>query len=284
MVVTYNRKALLRECLQALMDQTRPADEVLVVDNASDDGTREMLEREFGQVRVLSLTENVGGAGGFHEGMKQAYQEGYGWLWLMDDDSIPEASALEELLSSLPALRTLDKSPVLLASKVIWTDGDLHPMNAPQPLTAGRSLFTEALGRGYMLIRSASFVSMLLNRDAVGRYGLPYKDYFVWGDDLEYSSRVLCAENGYLVPKSVVVHKTREKYTPARSTGPRFRYLVRNRIWILKTSSFTAKEKLFAGWRLAAAIRNYLRSAPTIESLRVVLFAAAEGIFGGPKK
>ena len=97
-IVTYNRKALLKECLEAVLAQTRPPDHVLVVDNASTDGTAEMLREEFPQVEVLRLPENQGGAGGFHEGMKRAYEEGFDWLWLMDDDTIPRPEALEALL------------------------------------------------------------------------------------------------------------------------------------------------------------------------------------------
>lgn len=62
-IVTYNRKALLRECLKAVLSQTRPPDHVLVVDNASTDGTPEMLQEEFPQVEVLRLPETRAGPG-----------------------------------------------------------------------------------------------------------------------------------------------------------------------------------------------------------------------------
>lgn len=83
-VVTYNRKELLRECLQALLNQTRPLDEIIVVDNASTDGTDQMIPEEFPQITHVRLPENIGGAGGFHEGMKLAYEKGHDWIWVMD--------------------------------------------------------------------------------------------------------------------------------------------------------------------------------------------------------
>lgn len=98
-VVTYNRKELLRKCLAALKSQTRKPDHILVVDNASTDGTPEMLKEEFPQVEVLRLPENQGSAGGFHEGMNRAYEEGWDWIWIMDDDALPEPTALERLLA-----------------------------------------------------------------------------------------------------------------------------------------------------------------------------------------
>lgn len=97
-VVTYNRKDLLADCLNALLAQTRSLDEVIVVDNASTDGTGEMIRNEFTDVTYASLPENSGGAGGFHQGIKMACQKGYDWIWCMDDDGLPARNALEKLL------------------------------------------------------------------------------------------------------------------------------------------------------------------------------------------
>ncbi len=125
-VVTYNRKNLLIECLEALRKQTRPVQGIYLIDNASTDRTpnfllekgyikelppenlKEHWEKEF---KIKNLTdgnsiklyyvrmhENTGGAGGFHEGVKRTYEKGYDWLWLMDDDVEPEKKALEILL------------------------------------------------------------------------------------------------------------------------------------------------------------------------------------------
>src|SRR3712207_5668423 len=131
-VVTYNRVDLLRECLEAVTGQTRAPDAVLVVDNASTDGTREMVREEFPAVELLELPANEGSAGGFHEGMKAAVARGVDWLWVMDDDTIPAPDALELLLDAPAHLDGLPP-PALLASKVLWTDGRLHPMNWPAP-------------------------------------------------------------------------------------------------------------------------------------------------------
>ncbi|HNS25876.1 MAG TPA: glycosyltransferase, partial [Methanobacteriaceae archaeon] len=110
-VVTYNRRELLIECLDALRNQTRPVDAVYLVDNASTDDTPELLlekgyldlvpetgeeawertlKRDDLVVHYLRLSHNQGGSGGFHQGVKRAYQQGYQWLWLMDDDARPQ--------------------------------------------------------------------------------------------------------------------------------------------------------------------------------------------------
>ncbi len=79
-VVTYNRRPLLEECLQALGAQERPVDRVLVVDNASTDGTAAFVRNEHPEVQLLALAENEGGAGGFHEGLKAAHAAGADWI------------------------------------------------------------------------------------------------------------------------------------------------------------------------------------------------------------
>ena len=70
-VITYNRRELLDECLQAITAQTYPCDHIVVVDNASTDGTAEMVkERWAGRSDLHVLTKNIGAAGGYNLGMR----------------------------------------------------------------------------------------------------------------------------------------------------------------------------------------------------------------------
>jgi len=211
-VVTYNRRALLQECLGALAAQARPVDHVLVVDNASTDGTPELVRREHPEVELLALPVNQGGAGGFHEGMKLAHARGFDWIWLMDDDTIPRKDALAELLGVLPALEGLP-SPALLSSRVLWVDGTLHPMNHPGLRRDRVELFVDSCEHGVLPVRAATFVSLLVHRSAIDEHGLPYKHYFIWSDDIEYTARVTRNRGGYVVPRSVVLHKTKTAHS-----------------------------------------------------------------------
>ena len=102
-LVTYNRKELLCECLDALLCQTTPIARIVLVDNASTDGTPELLaEKGYLENAVCDyhrMAVNTGGAGGFYEGVKRAYEAGFDWLWLMDDDVEPVPNALKKMLS-----------------------------------------------------------------------------------------------------------------------------------------------------------------------------------------
>lgn len=98
-IVTYNRKDKLLECLSRLQASSERPQGVLVVDNASSDGTAEMVRRLFPEVGLLLLESNLGGAGGFDAGMRQAYASGYEYVWLFDDDAYVEPDCLRQLLT-----------------------------------------------------------------------------------------------------------------------------------------------------------------------------------------
>jgi GT2 family glycosyltransferase len=133
---------------------------------------------------------NEGGAGGFHEGIKRAHADGAEWLWLMDDDTIPNSGALTELLGAAGRLNGA-APPALLASRVVWRDGTLHPMNYPILERRRMKRVVEAAEHGLMPLRGAAFVSLLLHRRAVDRHRLPLKHLFLWADDIQYTSRIV---------------------------------------------------------------------------------------------
>ncbi len=257
MVVTYNRLSLLRECLGALAAQTRRPDEVLVIDNASSDGTAAAVAAAFPWVRLQVLSSNEGGAGGFHEGLCSAHAAGAEWVWLMDDDTIPQPEALARLLEA-PSRLPAEDPPVLLASRAVWDDGQLHPMNAPGFERDDVSRVVAGCERGLMPLRTATFVSLLVHRNAVDRYGLPFKHYFIWSDDIEYTARILRHERGYLVPTSIVHHKTSTPYTAVSTSGGRFYYHIRNTLFMVRGSAWSTREKLTLVWVIISTSRAYL--------------------------
>ncbi|MEO8329954.1 MAG: glycosyltransferase, partial [Candidatus Nanopelagicales bacterium] len=129
-VVAYNRRELLHDALTAISEQSLVPDVVHVIDNASTDGTAEMVREQFPDVRLHQLSSNTGGAGGFAVGLAHALADAAEWVWLMDDDTVPTHDALQHLVAAqqdCPGRR-----PALVASRVVWTDGKDHPMNTPR--------------------------------------------------------------------------------------------------------------------------------------------------------
>jgi rhamnopyranosyl-N-acetylglucosaminyl-diphospho-decaprenol beta-1,3/1,4-galactofuranosyltransferase len=260
-VVTWNRRELLLEALAAIQAQTRPPDLVVVADNASADGTAAAVRSRFPSVQIAELDANYGGAGGFAYGMSLALEAGADLIWLMDDDTVPEPGALLALLAARASHP--GRPPALVASRVVWTDGRDHPMNTPRskPL-ARRSEQQAAASSGCIPIRSASFVSVLVDAAESRRRGLPLADFFLWNDDFEFTTRLLRGRTGLLCPDSVVVHKTRTFGATDADPGERFFYEVRNKIWTLRADSLAPAERLlYGGSTLRRWLRTYRRSA-----------------------
>lgn len=265
-VVTYNRKQLLTECLDSLLAQTWPVNKIILIDNASTDGTPELLE-ERGYlanplIDYVRLSENTGGAGGFHEGVQRGYEAGYDWLWLMDDDCFPCRDALKALVEAgLSIEGETGNAPAILASHVRWTDDSPHPMNWPIPRVRPENNFFSALDAfGVISIRSSSFVSCLVNAEVAREEALPVAGYFIWNDDVEYTSRILKYREGYLVPASIVVHATKSRYIPVEAQGDRFYYEVRNKLWmIFRSKGLFFVERLRFMKSLIGNISRYLK-------------------------
>jgi rhamnopyranosyl-N-acetylglucosaminyl-diphospho-decaprenol beta-1,3/1,4-galactofuranosyltransferase len=284
-VVTYERLELLREALAAVLGQTRAPDAVVVVDNASSDGTPAAVAQEFPSVDLLRLQVNTGGAGGFTAGLERALDHhGADLVWLMDDDTVPMPGALAALLAAWSALP--GAAPALVASRVVWHDGRDHPMNTPRrsPL-AGRATGRAAAAIGCRPIRSASFVSVLVDAARARAVGPPVADYFLWNDDFEFTTRLLRGQAGLWCPDSVVVHRTRTFGASDADPGPRFYYEVRNKLWLFTRSRGLgpAERLLYAGSTLARWVRTVRGSAARGPLLRAAARGLRDGLRAGPR-
>lgn len=181
-VVTFDRLPLLQRLVARLREVSDLA-EVLVVDNASTDGTGGWLAAQH-DVLARTLPENRGGAGGFHDGLAWAVERGADLVWLMDDDGLPEADCL----------------PTLLAHRA---DLDFWGPLVVDERAPGRLVFPIRLPGGTRVVHAMAdveraavdgvladvvipFNGVLVTRDLVQRIGLPREEFFIWGDDVEY--------------------------------------------------------------------------------------------------
>jgi rhamnopyranosyl-N-acetylglucosaminyl-diphospho-decaprenol beta-1,3/1,4-galactofuranosyltransferase len=199
-VVTYNRKQLLCECLDALLAQTFPLSRIVLIDNASTDGTADLLAEngylENGICDYVRLPINSGGAGGFHEGVKRAHEAGFDWLWLMDDDVEPVPNALTKMLSHANVSRCIQGCKVFQDGRSEdwerWANIDKSGRRSP-------SLEPRTLA--YISVQIGCFEGMLIHREIVSKIGFPDKRFFIGGDDVAY---------GYLASKHTQVIYIRE--------------------------------------------------------------------------
>ncbi len=215
LVVTHNRKELLLECLSAIAAQDYPVCTMVIIDNASTDGTKELFAKGGALagnpiIDYHRMESNLGGAGGFKEGLRIASQSGAGWVWLMDDDCIPYSDTLSALMSAAQTAEKHGPAPSFLASSVFGPKDE--PMNVPsidrRPTKNGYPDWYVGLANGMVEIESATFVSLLINAQAISKLGLPVGSFFIWGDDSEYTTRLTHNFGpAYLVGTSRVLHK-----------------------------------------------------------------------------
>ncbi len=234
-IVTYNRIEYLRQCLPAVLGQSLPVNEIIVINNQSTDGTEAWLSEYSAAnpiVKVTTLPSNVGGAGGFEAGIKIAAEQGADYVWIMDDDTIPSSTALAPLVKVCEE----NSDAGFACSRVEWTDGHMHQMNLPM-FTHDRNLkdIVETLDTATQCY-AASFVSLLIPTHVVYRLGLPIGEYFIWHDDIEYTQRI--SRNGYkgfFVPASIVLHATASNRGAGITNAPvgtekRYYYQIRNQM------------------------------------------------------
>lgn len=223
-VVTYNRKELLKECLDAILHQTYPVDSIILIDNASTDGTPNFLKEKgyFDNPKIdyMRLPENTGGAGGFYEGIKRAYKKYYDWIWCMDDDGKAEKNTLEELINSkvfnnnnclnslvlCPKSKKLSFFIPLLSSYNSFLDYYFKLTDDPSLLKkeSKSSVYEWAM----------FFNSTLISRKIIEKVGLPKKELFIWGDEVEYFLRIRkYGFRTFIILDSIFYHPKKMKTT-----------------------------------------------------------------------
>ncbi len=235
-VVTYNRKLLLGECLNSLLNQTYPLDAIYIIDNASTDGTLEYLvvkgfidkplfpDKEplevlkqipllpfpdkTVEIHYVRMHENTGSAGGFHEGIKRGYKNDFDWLWLMDDDGEPNNNALQKLIEGY---KTMPNGKVFNSLVVDKNDPDKIPFgyhfgfNIMEKKAIEekkyKSFFSVAELKSFAPSiccegLSQFFNSTLIHRGVIEDVGYPIRGFFIRGEEEEYIFRIQNA--GYI--------------------------------------------------------------------------------------
>lgn len=195
-VVTFNRKELLINCLDAIRRQTYKPHTVLIVDNASTDGTQALVAEKgyFNMVvdgikfEYLLLPNNQGGAGGFYHGMKTAYEsdEHFDAVWVMDDDGVPEEQQLARLVPYLEAHDYI--APLVVA--VESHDSLAFNCHGDYDLSHIRSEFKEIIPDF-----ACPFNGILYSRKLIETIGYPIPQLFIWGDERNYAIRA--EESGF---------------------------------------------------------------------------------------
>ncbi|MEP7229584.1 MAG: glycosyltransferase family 2 protein [Ginsengibacter sp.] len=232
-VVTYNRKKLLSECIDALRGQTRTVDHILVINNGSNDDTENWLKQ---QKDIEFFTQsNIGSGGGFNTGIELANRKDFDWIWLMDDDGFPKEDALEKLLEN-------DTEELCLRNCAVINKEDKKSF----VWKTGNYLSIDEVKESVIKNVAHPFNGTLLHKKIIAKVGLPKKELFIWGDETEYYYRIIRKNKIPFYTKANSIH-----YHPASaysykndwafSSNWKMYYYVRNRFFILKTKFSQSK-------------------------------------------
>lgn len=281
-IATRNRVGALQRCLAALEGQTVRPDMIYIVDNASTDGTREFVKSLGTAARYRYLPQNTGSAGGFEEALRWAYEARHRWLWVTDDDSIPQHDALEQLLRSVSSHRDV----LMVAPKKMTPEGRLWraEMIYDSVERSAREPY-EHLYEGDEPFECdwTANTGLLVRREAIEAGGLPLADLFAFGEDTEYCLRLRQHGRLILVPRAVVVHRDPSLAWPVPVTLLwRSYYVRRNSIYL------SSRSRMLPRRGVASIVISTIREAIAILRklnakrlrLRVLITASYHGLIG----
>ncbi len=218
-ILTYNRIKFLKITLCKVMAQTNQPNQILVVDNCSTDGTKDYLA-SVDNIERIFLNENIGPAGGFHEGIKYFSENtNVDYVWLMDDDFFPFDSCLEILLNAT------NKETVV---------------------------FPYVREKNFAFREQPGWWGVLVPMFIIKHVGYPRKDLFFWSEDTEYLQARILQKYNY---KQKWISQAKGVHFTIRQTNSRkpwqYYYEIRNSIYsrlYIKKITFRRLYKLLRSW------------------------------------
>ena len=288
-IVTYNQIEDLKKCISSVQNQTSSVNEIVVVNNGSSDGTAEWLNSQP-QLTVITQ-ENRGSSGGQNTGINYAYKKKFDWIWCLDQDVFPSPDALEQLINS----KAIKESEIgFLSSFVSDPKGTPAYINLPY-IRENKDVLDAIKETDELQVMSSSFGSVLFSRKAIEAAGLPIREFFIWGDDVEYTMRIIeKGFKGYLIKNSKAVHNidlnVKDPFPYMDPEQFKTQYAIRNTLYIIKLRNkvfFNSRFRGFAGCFLFLSrllINRYKRGFPGFKYHFKILKYFFSGLIFSPRR
>lgn len=236
-IVTFNRKIKLKQAIESLLEQSCPVTKVVVIDNASTDGTDTLMKIYQHDERIVynRLPSNMGGSMGFYVGIKEALKLDVDWISLSDDDAIYSMDYFEKTF----AIAKLESSVKCFTGTVKSEDGTIQHMHRrvlSNKKTLQESNCSDKSYSHNFYIDGFTFVGVVLKKNLISEIGLPEKDFFIWKDDDEYSLRVRRLTRVLNISDATIVHLNGVPNSQFKPDWKEY-YGIRNRLIIEKKYS-----------------------------------------------
>ncbi|MDB5410620.1 MAG: glycosyl transferase [Rhodospirillales bacterium] len=295
-IYTYNRKELLTQCLASVQAQMVSPERIILIDNGCSDGTQEYLAArgmlDDARIEYVRLEKNTGAAGGVRAGISHAFRLGCAWAWVMDDDVVCEPGTLQGLKDAFEA-NFRDMSEVgFLVSRLIGGDGRANNVPTVDDRRDEHDVcndWTEFLARGLVKVRIATLTSVLLPRTTLVECGTPRGDFFIWGEDSDYTLRITNWRPGYLVGGSRALHLrgVAGELDIFNESDPRrldyFYYLYRNTTYLRRTYWPLRGLCLFLGKAALQLCRSLGQKQHRWKRAHAIAAGVAAGLFFRPR-
>jgi len=217
------------------MAQSRLPDKILIINNASTDGTTQMLQELCSKSELRCehhlMSENVGGAAGFREGIRLASQSCFDWIWIMDDDAEPAPDCLQRLLEAQRDMQAGAYCPAIYGN-----DGTLQGYHHKVFSKWGREklAWDGIVPSKLVRLDANAFVGPMFSARVIRTVGLPDSNLISQGDDTEFTLRVSRAGTMVLVVAARMRHKDAKREGKWVIPAWKIFYLYRNRLWMLR--------------------------------------------------
>ena len=245
-IVTFNRLDKLKKTLAHYQSQTVPFRTLIVVNNHSTDGTDNYLkewqkENSTYNKHVITLNENRGGAGGFHEGQKYAMTLNPDWIYVSDDDAYPNYDMIERFYNFIDNNDSNDIAAICAAvynidESIAYDHRSHYIIKNGVDFNKIPSVKSD-YNKNYFEIDLLSYVGSFINTNALAKVGFCEKDLFIFYDDTEHSIRLSKYGKLYCCPSIIVKHDSGISDDTKSSSiliSWREYYYIRNKIHMLK--------------------------------------------------
>lgn len=278
-VLTIGRLDDLDLCIKSLLNQK--INSIVVVENTFNHEIFKEIEKKFKKESVFFIKnkKNLGSAGGYGRGIKEACKMGADWVWMFDEDCEAKKNSFKELILAKKELEKNNEKIAFLTSLQVYLDGGM----APVTFNSKNPHWLRYFPKSIIELKWSVYTGTLINMEAVKEKGPPLKEFFLYEDDTEFTYRIAEDSKGFLVGKSKILHKDnlseRENFGPPTKDFKKYRLYLRNKTYFMKTL-FKKKEKKQAIIFLFSILYSFSKDISKFPNMVSSFF---KGIFFNPK-